>query len=707
MRAIAVMGVVLYHLWPAHFTGGFLGVDIFFVVSGFLMTSHIAKGLEAGGWQKGKRLTFLRDFYFKRIRRLAPAALVTLAGVVLILWIMFREKAYLLSITAEQVIASTLFVQNWQLAGDAVDYLAQGKDITPVEHFWSLSVEEQFYFVWPMLLMLAFIVGTRIKEPRMSLWTVVLGITAVSLGYGIYLTNIDPAAAYFVTPARLWELSLGGVIALLPTFGSLLNGQTKLSSGSRAVYSLISGAGLTICFASLFLLDGTKMSFPGYWALVPTIGVGLLIWVGREQHISSQTIFDRLSSFRPVQFLGDISYSFYLWHFVCIKTFYFRELYFGDAVVTSVEKLLIVVPLSLILATLSYHLVERTFLKVRRKLTLLIFTAVFMAIVVVLAAAEHRYGIENGAMKLAETSRNIAAAIDADLENGIFTKDLCLGAIAIDWPETCGDSYGVIDDKLIDDVVRDFDLASTKNCDAAEYVERLCYFGDTSSNKTILLWGDSHAMHFSDGIDLAAKHLGYKLVLAVRAGCPPLEFSADDLKVVHARDPAWGRRHADGCIARNNFILSSGEFRNADIVLLASVYFAADDQNSLQLFAQNLARLGEKKVAVIQDAPQIRKYADDVPVDLANKQWYMLKRDELNVERSSVNLNEPFFDKLDQAGAKYFRISTYDAFCRDNKCYLAIGSLPVYRDDGHITGTYSRTLGPWFAKKIFKAIKEQ
>ncbi|MCL1839245.1 MAG: acyltransferase, partial [Propionibacteriaceae bacterium] len=226
MRALAVIAVVVFHLWPNFVPGGFTGVDIFFVISGFLMTTTIIKhiGQEKVFDQKGFRkvvttIAFLGNFYARRIRRLAPAALVTLGSVLMAVFV--SGQYYLQSQTAEQVFSSAVFIQNWTLADKAVDYLGQTDSGTAVQHFWSLSIEEQFYLIWPLLLLVASIIGivipTLFKKLKVSGAIIVpVIITVASFAYGYYSTITEPAAAYFVTPARLWELSFGGVIAMLP-----------------------------------------------------------------------------------------------------------------------------------------------------------------------------------------------------------------------------------------------------------------------------------------------------------------------------------------------------------------------------------------------------------------------------------------------------------------------------------------------------------
>lgn len=711
MRAVAVLAVVLYHLWPYRFNGGFVGVDIFFVISGFLMTSHLVKSLENGGTEKSNRRKFFTDFYLKRIRRLAPASLVLLASVLAIVWVLFRQYSSLLSSTALQVISSALFVQNWTLVQKAVDYLAQNNGVTMVEHFWSLSIEEQFYLIWPMLLMLFMLVGVYLERPRLTLLVLVCLFTLFSFVYGIYLTNTYPALAYFATPARLWELSMGGIIALLPPSLTLASNKNSLWSNANIFRQSLPFLGLLSCLAAIVFFDHENISFPGFMALVPTTGIAITIWSGIDNNGQSHLLFDRLAAFTPAQFIGDISYSLYLWHYVCINAYYYFDLYFGDATVTSVEKIVLVLPLSFVLASVSFYFIEQPCLKVSKRSFILVPLAVSFVLVVGTAFAVYQYGLAHGATQRARSNLKINDAIDAEM-NQRSTPLLCVGAIAIDHPDVCGDAYGVLEEGLVDDVDQDVDITSLAKCDGTDdkKIDNLCYLGDTKSDKTILLWGDSHAMHFSDALDIAAKQLGYKLVVAVRFACPPLEFSEGDTRVVHLGDGEFALEHSSGCVKRNNFVLNSDVFKNADLVLLSSLYFSpslpAPFEGPLKVFADNFQRLGDKKIAVVSDVPLIQTFPDAVPAITLNKQAYMLRREILSIEKRSVATNDRFFESLDKAGVNYIKMDTTDRFCKDDKCYLAVGSLPVYRD-GHITGSYSKTLGPWFARELKKALNHE
>src|SRR5215469_4072843 len=298
LRALAVTMVLIYHLYPSLLPGGFVGVDVFFVISGYLITGQLWRGVQRTG------KVALVEFWGRRARRLVPAAALVLA----VTWLLSRLvlPATQLANTAQQIRASALYFQNWQLAHDAVDYLKSSDAASPVQHFWSLSVEEQFYLVWPLLFLAAGLLARRHagRTRHVTVACLAAVLVAGSLAFSIYDTRTDPAAAYFVTTTRMWELGMGGLLVLMPErLGSAVGRQGWLG-----------WAGLGMVLASPFALRGTA-AFPGAIALLPTAGAALLIAGGSA---GARLGPARLMSLRPLVFLGGISYSLYLWHWPLI-----------------------------------------------------------------------------------------------------------------------------------------------------------------------------------------------------------------------------------------------------------------------------------------------------------------------------------------------------------------------------------------------------
>lgn len=257
MRALAVLLVLIYHFWPdGPFTGGYIGVDVFFVISGFLITSHLVRSLEGGTLR-------LRDFWSRRARRLLPVALLVIAVTVAVTPLLAPQTMW--ADTFTQAIASSLYVQNLVLTVSSVDYLAEGNLATPLQHYWSLSVEEQFYIVWPLILIAALFIGRRLSRPRAAIPVAVTIVIVVSLASSVVLTSSFPGAAYFIPLTRAWEFGAGAVVFLLAR-------RFTLPSAARLPLLLV-GTGAVIASALLF---DSRTPFPGWLALIRLCA----FWVG-------------------------------------------------------------------------------------------------------------------------------------------------------------------------------------------------------------------------------------------------------------------------------------------------------------------------------------------------------------------------------------------------------------------------------------------
>lgn len=292
LRAVAVLAVLVFHIWPHLLPGGFIGVDVFFVISGFLITGILLKDAERNG-----RISFA-EFYARRIRRLMPAATLVLVFIILALPLLPQARW---PETVHGVIASTLYVQNWFLASQSVDYLASEQAPSILQHFWSLSVEEQYYIFWPLILFsLALLPGIGKFPPATRFRAVVLAVVVASFAYSMHLTYKEPGLAYFSTLTRAWELGIGSLLAVTVWW-------RQLSAKMRDAIGLL---GLMLIGAGLMLIT-TSTPFPGAAALMPVLGTALVIVAGDS---GSKLSAYALLKFKPLQYLGAISYSLYLWH---------------------------------------------------------------------------------------------------------------------------------------------------------------------------------------------------------------------------------------------------------------------------------------------------------------------------------------------------------------------------------------------------------
>ncbi|WP_417241077.1 MULTISPECIES: acyltransferase family protein [Pseudomonadota] len=284
LRTLAVVPVVLFHANVAGFTGGYVGVDIFFVISGFLITSIIHRELYEG------KFSVIR-FYERRARRILPALFAVTLSCLVVGWFMLAPDDY--EKLGQSVLSALSFVSNmwfWQNSGG---YFQGATDYLPMLHTWSLAVEEQFYIFFPLLLMLLHKIRRRLILPA------ILVLVLASLAVAVWSTPRMPSASFYLLPTRIWELGIGSLLALglLPT-----NAPKIMREGFGAL-------GIIAILVPVFLYDGSTM-FPGLNALPPVLGAATLIWAGTAGPVAAS----RLLALRPMVWIGLISYSLYLWH---------------------------------------------------------------------------------------------------------------------------------------------------------------------------------------------------------------------------------------------------------------------------------------------------------------------------------------------------------------------------------------------------------
>lgn len=328
LRAIAVGAVVLNHTtaWPH---GGFIGVDVFYVISGFLITGLLLREHARTG-----SISF-SDFYLRRARRIAPAALVVIAATTIAafaLW--FTPRA---AQTALDGLAAMFFTENWHLIRQGADYLQAAGPTSPLQHYWSLSVEEQFYIVWPLAVLLLLALGLRFARPSTPIRIVAVAAVALSFAWCLFATAHSGAFAYFDTFSRAWELGAGAVIALF---------SNQLAGIGRRLGTVLTVSGTLGLVASCFLLT-SQSAFPGPWAAAPVVSTAFVIIGGfNAASISTLPLSNPLS-----QYVGKISYSLYLWHFPVVV--FGASLAFSHAAEVGWEFVLIIG-----LSVLSFHFIE-------------------------------------------------------------------------------------------------------------------------------------------------------------------------------------------------------------------------------------------------------------------------------------------------------------------------------------------------------------
>jgi peptidoglycan/LPS O-acetylase OafA/YrhL len=650
LRALAVGLVVVYHFWPHRLPGGFVGVDVFFAISGFLIISHLVEEHRRTG-----RIALAR-FWARRARRLLPASLLVLSvsavGVVALLpgaqWLQaFRE-----------IIASALYVQNWALASDSVDYLAAENLPSPVQHFWSLSAEEQFYIAVPLLMAAAAFV-----RGRAAMLAILVSITAASLAYSVHLTATAPGPAYFVTPTRAWEFAAGGLLAFVP--GAV--GMVRL----RAAAAWAGWVGIVLTG----LLYTSELPFPGYTAALPVVATLLVIWAAGP---AVRWAPDRLLAHRASTFLGDVSYSIYLWHWPVLI---FTGTLLG-ADFTWPGKLVALCAV-VVLARLTWQFVENP---VQRSRTLVTRPARVTFVAVAAAMAVVIGPLTVGSVELRQAAADEIAAAEAAADQAAE----CFGGT---WRS--GDCADVVFDELTPDPAvagEDKDAGYEDGCHVSNVGPdvRACHHGDPDGALRVAVVGDSHARSWVPTLRLLAEARGWSLTTYTKAACP------QSTATRHNEDAAI----QESCASWNAALRDDIEaVQPYDVVLVS--HFAAGEgyesrQASIEGFRSAWRMFTDRgaEVVVIRDNPRATE-----------ETLACLESSETEPDRCARPLEEalPEYDLMVEAAdgrPSVHVVDLTDQFCWDGVCHAAIGGVTVYRDPHHVTRTFAATLAPALAAEL-------
>lgn len=670
LRAIAVLAVVVNHFWPNAMTGGYVGVDVFFVISGFLITSHLDREIVRTGRVR------LGKFYARRIRRLLPAALLVLAFSVVAAYFLLPYPRW--TANAWESFAAASYWENWLLAAKSVNYSAQNEAASLVQHYWSLSVEEQFYLFWPLLLIALFKLGRR-----RWLLAGVAALGALSLGLSVYYTIASPSAAYFITPVRVWEFAIGAGVALAATRAAL----------PRVGANLAAFAGLAMIVATAFVYDH-HTPFPGYLALIPAAGTGLVIVSGlrpgRQWHTA-------VTASRPVQFVGDISYSLYLWHWPVVVLAPFALSGLLDQGKLTTPWLLGLLALSLALAWLSKKVVEDRGmswgpLTRSTKLTFAGMVAGIAVVAVLATGLQWTYG-----RHVAQAERDVAAGVSSP----------CHGAGALVGSNGCPEPLGrarVTAMGPANEYWRNApECKQTDDNKAGEkQTTSICDFAGGSGAPLVWLVGDSHAQQWQAPIFEVARERKWLLKIALLGGCPFADVRTTEFRGGTPAPQEVDRCHEwttrmTGVIAadRPSLVLTSF-FARREIVNDGSGRTQTEQYRAgLEPRWQKWSDAGAR-IVVLADPPyngDVRS-PDCVTLNAANP-------GACAVARSKAHPLDPLVEVARTskvAGVSVVDLSEY--FCDDKLCHAVVGNVVVYFDIDHLNGEFSRSLAPMLAKAL-------
>jgi peptidoglycan/LPS O-acetylase OafA/YrhL len=697
MRAVAILAVVLYHAHVNVLRGGFTGVDDFFVISGFLITGLLWRELES------RHNVSFRAFYGRRIQRLLPASFLVLAvtAIASAHWLPpLQARA-----TLKDGVASALYVGNYRFAFLQTNYLTATAPPSPFQHYWSLGVEEQFYLVWPLLLLVAS-VAWRGRAPSRRNGAAALAVLAVlSFGFSVWLTRVDQPWAFFSLPTRAWELAVGGLVAFAVPWLRLLAPRPA---------AVLGWVGLATVVGTVLALP-SSVPYPGTAALLPVLGTAAVLASGCARAPAGPILVLRRSA---MQVIGRVSYSWYLWHWpVLILAPYVV----GHAL--SLAANLGLVAGSFLLAVVTFVVVEnpvrtmrwlralpRRELRLGATLTACGLVVCGLSILTLPSLTGHGIApvaaISSGGRPAAEagsaggTRTASGSTVPVDLyqvqlthEDAEVEQDVARSVKVPDVPANLtpslanaeGDEPPVFVDGCMDQFLADNVLP--------------CDFADVNSPTTVVLFGDSHAAMWWPAVDGAANALGWHLLNLTKATCPPLE--------IDVFSPELGRDFTECTLWREAVLQRIAEVHPALVILgvarhYSTAYgFTVYGPEWLSGLSQMVTTIRQMGSQVMVMGP-IPKPPSDVPGCLSD---HLTTATACTVPfNAGVNAAGQAAEQATVTAAGGIYVPTEPWFCTATTCAVIVDNLLVYRDDNHITATYSRFLTPVLEDELGLAV---
>ncbi len=654
VRALAVVAVVAYHAGIPGFSGGYVGVDVFFVISGFLITGLLARELEHTG-----RVS-VAGFYGRRARRLLPvAALVSVATVAVGWWV---QSPLTRRDLAADALATSTYTINLRLAAQQLDYLRANLAPSAFQQFWSLAVEEQFYLVWPLLL----VVLLRGVSPRRRAGGVIAVVCCASFALAVSRVGPSPAWAFYSLASRGWQLGSGALLAL-----GWYRVERVLPRSARRL-ALVLGLG---AIAVSVIGFGESTPWPGWWALVPTLGT-VLVLLGPT---STDGRLAALLSARPARWVGLRSYSWYLWHWpamVFVAAWLDRSIGGWPAILMAAA--------SLGLAAVTYRWVEQPVRRSprlvgspRRSVALGLGTTIVLATVFLALMS-----VPGDVVGPGERAEDIARrALDARrLDEAALVEEVPSNLV----PALAGadqDLPTVYDDGCHRSILQTTPI--------------LCGYGDARADRRVVIFGDSHAAQWVPALDALGRRAHFTLVPITKAGCPAADVTVYDgsLRRAYTECDRW-RASALQMIAD----------LGADLVLVTNTsrYVAEGNDGPPSNaewtagFEATLTALAEHApTALLGDTPYPKEYTPDCLAEhLGDATACTLDRG------ASVDREFAALEASSAAAAEVPYVPTTDLVCGRVRCPVIVGNVLVYRDDSHLTAVYAERLAPRLAELV-------
>jgi peptidoglycan/LPS O-acetylase OafA/YrhL len=656
LRAVAIVLVVGYHVGLAGFGGGFIGVDVFFVISGFLISRNLLREAQ------GEGRVALAGFWARRVRRLVPALALMIVVTLVVGYFVF--PLFEMGTFARQGAAAALYVSNIKFAGQAQSYFGGDISSSPFLHTWSLGVEEQFYLLWPVLFALVCWtargpLSRRVRNYRRDALIAVFAVTlVVSLTVNVVLTNAGSTWAFYGLQSRAWEFAAAGLLAAVPVPGVL-----------RAVAARtgLAVAGFVVLVAGLVLIKSTS-PYPGWWALLPVTATMALITAGHtwEGQVPANPVNAALTN-GSAQWLGRVSYSWYLWHWpaIVLTAAAFNS---NNVILESVAAIW-----ALGVAWLAYHYYE-TPIRFQPLLTssntrTFAFAAVLTALVLAVTfAVTPNTPTVAAATGAARTPTNLQAPPGSSLQQQIN--------VAVTLYRTRATTECPHD--------------SLKTPAGDQY----CVGGDVNSPNTLLLLGDSHAGQWRPDLDQLATAQHLKLVVREHDGCPPIP--------VNVTDPTKGQVKTTNChgfqagdlrilqLFKPKYVIM-GNWNGFVGYIIDGAHKSIPPSQQVVLWRQGIMTLFREiqatgaKLGYIYDEPTL-------PFDASNCMAAANSVASCTPSRSAaLARTQPLLDVEHQAVEQVGHITTLDMvklLCNTKTCPLEFGNTLVYVDKHHLTDAY-------------------
>lgn len=680
MRAVAVLAVFADHLfgWP---TGGFVGVDIFFVLSGFFITGLLLRErIETGTLSFG-------NFYIRRVRRIIPAALLVLVVTVASAYIVFpatRAKETLID-----AIWAALFGANWRFEQVGTDYFQQGLPPSPLQHYWSLSIEEQFYFVWPVLLLGLFALTrkyhrrgrTTVRHGALAAFMFV--IVAASFTWAVIESAQNPSSAYFSTFTRVWELGIGALIAIL---GPVI---ARIPAGSLRI--ALSYLGLVGVAASLFIINADTQ-FPGPGAALPVLSTALVIAAFHGAPVRGVPMLTN----SVAAYFGKTSYALYLWHWPVIVIL---AAVLSDGPVYYV----LAAALALILTYFSFTYFEDPIRRSKwlenekivhlggdRSVRIGVDSWKVTGFVVVAALIGSLLTIQlyDRANRSGEQDETLVVTAFQDAQEHELAG-LCTGANALINSAQC-------DPFIVNSDIRPSVDTFTKDTQGAFSCWRAksgplkpCTYGPTSADSVkVALIGDSHAASLMPGLSTQLFSKNWNLTTYLGDGCRwVLGIAGNCVGEVE-------KVHEEFLSGKFDVILTTASRRFGGLSTEGLTEKIAATWRPVTASGTRVVAIGDNPTVTDEVISCLTRFGADAS-DLS--ECGSSREDALQVEDPTAKA-VPLVQDVQL-------VDQTDLFCLDNRCPAVIGNVIAYRDaGGHVTATYQKTLAPHLAERIAAAI---